>query len=84
MISSFSYDRPRFFLFSPQCEHGYKLVKLKLKDNKLNVARRDSLWFRYDMETRLKGRDRWFSSAQNVLVFDGDSYLNQLGGTYTV
>ena len=24
-----------------------------------------------------------FSSAQNVLVFDGDSYLNQLGGTYT-
>ena len=64
-----------------------KLVKLKLKDNKLNVMLgRDSLM---SFDTTIKtvdgkqGIEVDFSSAQNVLVFDGDSYLNQLGGTYT-
>lgn len=64
-----------------------KLVKLKLKDNKLGVMLGSQKLLSFDAsEKTIDGRtgiEVDFSSAQNVLEFDGQSYLNQLGGTYT-
>ena len=55
--------------------------------NKLDVMLRSEKLLSFDAAAKtIEGRtgiEVDFSSAQNVLVFDGQSYLNQLGGTYT-